>query len=132
MPFLFKKSMEVHEPKPGWRGAFAWAPSMSFVQYEIEKGATLHEHHHDNEEVWIVLDGQLEMTLDGETSVARTGDMVVVPRNAPHSARALTAVRAIVVDQPARHEIPGRGKQSGLFSSFQMPSAANAADPGEI
>jgi len=108
MPFLFKKSMEVHEPKPGWRGHFAWAPSMSFVQYEIAEGATLHEHHHENEEVWIVLDGDLEMTLDGETKVAQAGDMVVVPRNAHHSARALTAVRAIVVDQPARLEIPGR------------------------
>lgn len=107
MPFIAKKAMESGEPLPGWVGHFCQSPEMSFVQYEIAPGAAIHEHRHDNEEVWIVVSGKLEVTVAGEARVADAGDVVVVPRNAPHFARAITPARAIVVDHPARDGLPG-------------------------
>lgn len=104
MPFISKSAMEIAEPKPGWVGHFCQSPNMSFVQYEIAAGESLHEHNHDNEEVWIVLGGRIEMTVDGETNVAGAGDIVVVPGGGKHSAHTLTDVHAIVIDQPARME----------------------------
>jgi quercetin dioxygenase-like cupin family protein len=107
MPLIGKSSMQAAEPKPGWHGRFAHSPSMSFAQYEIDAGSTLHEHHHENEEVWIIVEGRLEMTEAGETLVAEAGDMVAISPDVAHSARALTKVRALVVDYPLRLEIPG-------------------------
>ena len=52
-------------------------------------------HRHDFEEMFTVLDGEIEITFRGAASVARTGDTVNVPANAPHAFRN-------VGDRPAR------------------------------
>ena len=51
-----------------------------------------------------MLEGELELTVDGVTQVARAGVAAIVPSNARHSVRALTDGRAIIVDSPARAE----------------------------
>jgi quercetin dioxygenase-like cupin family protein len=43
------------------------------------------EHTHPNcEEVVYVLDGEVEHTLGDQTTILRSGDLIVVPRNVPH------------------------------------------------
>ena len=42
-------------------------------------------HRHDFEEMFTVLDGEVEITFRGRTLVARTGDTINVPANAPHA-----------------------------------------------
>jgi quercetin dioxygenase-like cupin family protein len=51
-----------------------------------------------------VLEGELQLTVDGVTQVARPGVAAIVPSHARHSVRALTDGRAIIVDSPARPE----------------------------
>jgi quercetin dioxygenase-like cupin family protein len=80
---------------------------MTFAYYEIDAGATLHEHFHENEEVWHVVTGELALTVDGVEHVAGPGFVAMIPSNAPHCARAITACHAIVVDQGIREEIGG-------------------------
>ena len=77
---------------------------MTFAHYEFDGGATIHEHFHPAEEVYEVLEGELEITIEGVHQVARPGVVAVVPANARHSVRAVTAGRMIVIDHPARRE----------------------------
>jgi quercetin dioxygenase-like cupin family protein len=42
-------------------------------------------HRHDFEEMFTVLDGEVELTFRGERMVARAGETVNVPANAPHA-----------------------------------------------
>ena len=42
-------------------------------------------HRHDFEEMFTVLDGEIEATFRGETVVLRAGETINVPANAPHS-----------------------------------------------
>ena len=42
-------------------------------------------HRHDFEEMFTVLDGEVEATFRGETVVLRAGETINVPANAPHS-----------------------------------------------
>lgn len=42
-------------------------------------------HHHPNEQVGIVLDGEIEYTIGEETRLCRKGMAFVIPPNAPHS-----------------------------------------------
>jgi quercetin dioxygenase-like cupin family protein len=51
-----------------------------------------------------VIEGELEMTIDGVTEIARAGVVAIVPSNARHSVKALTDGRAIIVDYPLRRE----------------------------
>jgi len=51
-----------------------------------------------------VIEGELEVTIDGVTQIARAGMVAIVPSNVPHSVKALTDGWAIIVDYPLRRE----------------------------
>src|SRR5262245_37005136 len=107
LPFIDTSQLSVKEPRDGWKGRFFHSPNMTFAYYAVEAGAWVHEHSHPHDEVWNVLEGQLEVTMGGHTQVAGPGCAVVVPPGTAHSVRALTDLRAIVVDHPRRHSIGG-------------------------
>jgi mannose-6-phosphate isomerase-like protein (cupin superfamily) len=77
VPFVNPRSLEAHEPRPGWRGRFFHSEHMTFACYDIAPGADVHAHEHPNEEVWHVVEGAIEPT------------------------------RAIVVDYPLRESVAG-------------------------
>ena len=103
--FVDVAGLPVSERKPGWHGRFFDSANMTFGYWEVAAGSDLHEHSHPQEEVWHVLEGELEMTVAGVREVVRSGMAAVVPANVPHSARALTDCRTIVVDYPTRESI---------------------------
>ena len=95
------------EPKPGWHGRFFHSAHMTFAYYRIDAGAALPPHSHENEEVWHVIAGALDMRL-GESAVhVGAGSAVVVPANVVHAVDAHEACSAIVVDYPLRGEVAG-------------------------
>jgi quercetin dioxygenase-like cupin family protein len=51
-----------------------------------------------------VIEGELEITIDGVAQIARTGLVAMLPSNVRHSVKALTDGRAIIVDYPAKPE----------------------------
>lgn len=106
MPVIDTSELETIERLPGWRGRFFDSANMSFVHYEFDEGASIHEHSHEQEEVWEVIDGELEITIDGKIEVARAGQVAIVPPNVRHSVRALKSGRVYIVDFPLR-PIPG-------------------------
>jgi quercetin dioxygenase-like cupin family protein len=105
--FIDTNRLSVKEPREGWSGRFFHSQSMTFAYYSVAAGAWIHEHSHANDEVWNVIDGQLEITIAGETRVAGPGCAAVIPPDTAHSVKALTEVRAIVVDHPRRSSITG-------------------------
>jgi quercetin dioxygenase-like cupin family protein len=102
MPFLDTADLEPYERRPGWIGRTFHSPSMTFAHWDFRAGADIHEHSHPQEEVWQVIEGELEVTIAGETQVAGPGMVAIVPAGAAHSVRALTDGKAIVVDWPVR------------------------------
>jgi quercetin dioxygenase-like cupin family protein len=104
MPFIDTSKLNVVERLPGWHGRYFHSQSMTFAHYNFVRGSTIHEHFHPQEEVYEVIDGELEITIDGEAQIARSGLVAIVPANARHSVKALTDGRAIIVDYPLRPE----------------------------
>jgi quercetin dioxygenase-like cupin family protein len=104
MPFVDISNLRVIERLPGWHGRYFHSPSMTFAHYDFARGSSIHEHFHPQEEVYEVIEGELEVTIDGVTQIARAGMVAIVPSNVPHSVKALTDGRAIIVDYPLRHE----------------------------
>jgi quercetin dioxygenase-like cupin family protein len=105
MSIVDTAELKVVQRLPGWRGRSFNSPSMTFVHYEFDAGASIHEHHHEQEEVWNVIEGALEVTIDGIKHVAGPGMVAIAPPNARHSVRVLEAGRAIVVDTPLRSDL---------------------------
>jgi quercetin dioxygenase-like cupin family protein len=104
MPFVDVNTLPVTERLPGWHGRYFHSPSMTFAHYEFVCGSSIHEHSHPQEEVYHVIEGELELTIDGETQAVRPGVVAIVPGGARHSVRALSDGRAIIVDYPLRPE----------------------------
>ncbi len=102
MPFVDTSTLGVVERKPGWFGRFFDSPSMTFAHYEFTAGSTVHEHSHPQEEVWQVVEGELEIDVGGDVRIAGPGVAAIVPPNVRHAVKALTNGKAIVVDYPLR------------------------------
>ncbi len=107
MPFIDSTELTEKSPLPGWKGRFFHSEHMTFSYYEIDAGSALHEHFHPNEEVWNVIEGELEVTVGSDVVVVGAGGAAVVPSDISHSARAVTDCRAIVVDEGVRTRVGG-------------------------
>jgi quercetin dioxygenase-like cupin family protein len=104
MPFVDTDKLRVVERLPGWHGRYFHSASMTFAHYDFARGSSIHEHFHPQEEVYEVIEGELEMMVDGVTQVIRPGVVGIVPGNVRHSVKALTDGRVIIVDYPVREK----------------------------
>jgi unsaturated pyranuronate lyase len=104
--FLDTNVLKVIERLPGWKGRYFHTANMTFAHYEFTAGSSIHEHFHPEEEVYEVIEGELEVTIGGNSQIAKPGVVAIVPPNVRHSVRALTDGRLIVVDHPARPDFP--------------------------
>jgi quercetin dioxygenase-like cupin family protein len=105
MPVIDTSTLRVIERLPGWRGRFFHSDNMTLVHYDFDRGSSIHEHHHPEEEVYEVIEGELEVAIDGVTHTARPGIFAIVPANVRHSVKALTDGRVIIIDHPARRDL---------------------------
>ncbi len=86
----------------------------SFVRYEPHSLAPPHAH--EEEQVFIVLEGELEMTLGGEVRRMRAGDAALIPAWVEHSVRSL--------DGPAYQiDVFSPPRRAMLDLLAQLPSA---------
>lgn len=104
MPIVDVSTLPVKERLPGWQGRYFHSPSMTFAHYHFVQGASIHEHHHPQEEVYEVIEGELEITIDGVAQVARPGLVAIVPGGVRHSIKAITDGQAIIIDYPQRRD----------------------------
>lgn len=105
MTFIDTAKLDVVERLPGWYGRYFHSSSMTFAHYDFVRGSTIHEHLHPQEEVYEVTEGELELTIDGVTEIARPGMVGIVPSNVRHSVKALTDGRVIIIDHPLRRDV---------------------------
>jgi len=104
MPLVDTNALRVIERLPGWRGRYFHSANVTFAHYDFTRGSSIHEHFHPQEEVYEVIEGELELTIEGVAQIARPGLVAIVPGGARHSVKALTDGRAIIVDYPSRRE----------------------------
>jgi quercetin dioxygenase-like cupin family protein len=57
----------------------------SLIDMLVPSGGGPPPHRHDFEEMFTILEGEIELTFRGEPHWARTGSTVNIPANAPHS-----------------------------------------------
>jgi quercetin dioxygenase-like cupin family protein len=89
----------------------------NFVTFEPHTEAPRHVH--QEEQIVIVLDGELEFDLDGDVRVMRKGDVALVPAWVPHGARTLsTTCSEVDIFNPPRRS---------LLEAAGAPEAANTS-----
>ncbi|HEY1637850.1 MAG TPA: cupin domain-containing protein [Rhizomicrobium sp.] len=102
MTIIDTNMLETREKLPGWRGHIFHSANMTFAHWTFSAGAVIQRHEHEQEEVWHVIGGELEIRFGGETHIAGPGIVAIIPSHTAHQVRALTDGKAIVADFPVR------------------------------
>jgi quercetin dioxygenase-like cupin family protein len=102
------------------------AGKYTLIDMHVPPGGGPPPHRHDFEEMFTILDGEVELTFRGEHLVARAGETVNVPANAPHSFRNVSgsAVRLLCLCTP-----PGQEK---FFAAVGAAVASRTEPPPEL
>ena len=95
----------VIEPEPGMlRQVLAHSPALTLVRHQLRKGWRGTAHSHPHEQLVYVIKGAIEITVNGVSHVAHTGDSFIVESNAMHQATALEESVVLDLFTPARAE----------------------------
>lgn len=104
MPLYNLEDINTREIIPGYQARFLHSASMTMAFWEIQSGAEMPEHAHPHEQVSKVLEGEFELTIEGNTHRLRPGLVTVIPSNAAHSGIAITNCRILDVFHPVRED----------------------------
>jgi len=88
----------------GIRARFVHTDSITLGYVSLDEGAELPEHSHIHDQTTQILEGELEMTIGGKTTVLKPGMVAVIPSNVKHSAKALTACKLNDTFCPVRED----------------------------
>jgi len=103
--FLNVSELEAKEMFPGATARILHARHITIIYWDFEAGVRVPQHSHVNEQVLNVMEGTFELTVDGSMKRMEAGFAAVIPSDAPHSGRAVTACRLIDVFYPAREDL---------------------------
>ena len=96
------------------------------IDMHVPSGGGPPPHRHDFEEMFTLLEGELQFTFRGETSTVAAGSTVNIPANAPHSFKNVSggAARMLCMCTP-----PG---QEASFMEIGDPVASRTAAPPNL
>lgn len=97
-------TVPVREIFPGFHARVVHGARMSHSWVQAEAGASFPEHRHPHEQIVSVLDGELELVVDGQVHRLTAGLIYVIPPDVPHSGRAITNCRVLDAFAPTRDE----------------------------
>jgi quercetin dioxygenase-like cupin family protein len=77
---------EFAEVRPGIFGATVHTPQLTATLYRYGAGSTWEEHHHPQDQITTVLEGEIDFVVAGEPVHLEAGQLATLPGNTPHSA----------------------------------------------
>jgi quercetin dioxygenase-like cupin family protein len=82
------------------KGIRAWilqSEKHQLVFFEMEPFAQVPEHRHDYAQQGLMIEGKMELIINGETRICEKGDKYVIPAQAKHYAKFLTKSRVMTL-----------------------------------
>lgn len=104
--------IEEKELYPGFIARIIHTDLQSISYVKCLEGAVLPAHKHHEEQVLNLIEGEMDVTVEGETVRCRAGDIVHIPSYALHTVTAITECLAIDLFAPQRKDYVTYGVQS--------------------
>ena len=74
------------------------------AQLGLSKDCVVPLHHHESEQISMVMQGAVKFELEGREVIVRGGEVLVIPSNLPHSALAIEDSSVIEVFSPISYD----------------------------
>jgi quercetin dioxygenase-like cupin family protein len=82
----------------------SWGEKTLMGEFHIKAGSAIPEHSHPHEQIGYLLNGRLDLTIDGVRHEFSPGDTWCIPGGMGHSAFAVTDAVALEVFTPLRED----------------------------
>ena len=96
--------LEPEQMNPLLTRQFITGSEAMLARIVLKKGCVVPEHSHANEQIAFILEGALRFNLAGEERIVRSGEVLVIPPNTPHSALALEDTVDFDIFAPPRQD----------------------------
>jgi quercetin dioxygenase-like cupin family protein len=100
--FVALETMGLQELIKGGFVGSVQTENLTIAFTNLEAGVEIPLHHHVEEAVDIILEGELEIQVDKSTGILKRGMISIVPSNIPHRAKAITECKVVTIFYPKR------------------------------
>jgi quercetin dioxygenase-like cupin family protein len=108
-PEMLERLPDIDINLPGVKGKLLQGQAMQVVFFDVENTGDIPPHHHQAQ--WgVILEGEAEMTIDGQIQTLRQGDSYFIPAGAVHSIRILSPMKALDIFDEAERYRPKQKK----------------------
>ena len=107
MFFTYPEDFKERELSSGTSARLAWGERLMLSCVTIQPNAPIAPlHSHPHEQMGMVLEGEMTLTIGEETRKLKKNDAFLVPSNVPHGLAVASEKRAIILDSfsPPREE----------------------------
>jgi quercetin dioxygenase-like cupin family protein len=102
--FKLFADIPVKEIAPGYFSKFIHTVNNTINFIDVTVDSVVGNHQHVHEQLSFVLEGQFELTIDGNVQILDKGMYAVIPSNIWHSGRAITDCKLIDIFSPVRED----------------------------
>jgi len=92
----------VREIQPGFFSKIIHTKANTIAFLEVKAGCAIKSHQHVEEQYSFVIEGQFELTVDGNPQVLDANTFAIIPSNVFHSGRAVTDCKLLDIFSPVR------------------------------
>jgi len=104
MGFFNANDFPIKDVLPGIRVGSVRLENLMLTHFTFKAGAVVPVHSHRHEQISLLIEGEMEFTLEGETRRIGPGEGCAVPPNAKHSVLAITDSKVIDCWHPIRED----------------------------
>ena len=88
------EDLEQRQLIPGTKVRFVHSDRMTIAHWHFEPGTDLPEHSHPHEQISVMLQGRMRLTVGDEIQEIGPGDIWYAPANVPHGGELLVGFNA--------------------------------------
>ena len=107
MGFVDLKNMPELTIAEGITGRAVTADTLTVMHVVLKAGAIIPEHSHYHEQVVNVIEGEMELVVDGQPHRLVPGNAMVLAPNVVHSGKVISECKVVDVFHPVRKDFAG-------------------------
>lgn len=102
--FRHFSDINVKEVAPGFFSKLIHTDTNTINFIDVKAGSSIPLHQHIHEQCSFAIEGQFEMTVNGDTQILNPGFFAIIPSNALHGGKAITNCKLIDIFSPVRED----------------------------